>query len=286
MQPFRRPLGLALLLTGAVAAVHAGAGTPLVILLAALLPAVTYAAVCAWIAHRLQHRVHVVAATFLCGAVLAASLSTIGNDLLHVWLTTWLGEQQARGLTPILGAPVIEEASKALALLALLAYLRGGFSTVVDGILDGACVGIGFAMTENVGYFTLAAVQGGTAGLVRSLYLRGLVEGLNHAAFTGAVGAGLGFACVTASARGRVAAPVVGFAAAVLQHVVWNAVASRAVMDVLCDPQLAGGACRSTPEPFALFATVPLIVALAVGPGVVGLLVIAIRTSRRKGARR
>ena len=274
MQPLHRPLVLVLLLTGAVAAVHAGTGTPLVILLAALLPAVTYAAACAWIAHRLQHRVHVLAATFLCGAVIAALLSAIGNDLLHVWLTAWLGEQQARDLTPILGAPVIEEASKALALLALLAYLRGGFSTIVDGILHGACVGIGFAMTENVGYFTLAAVQGGTAGLVRSVYLRGLVEGLNHATFTGAVGAGLGFARVTASARGRVVGPLVGFAAAILQHVVWNLVASRAVMDALCDPQVAGGACRSTPEPFALFATVPLIVALAIGPGVIALLII------------
>jgi len=271
----RRPLVLVALLAGAVAAVHAGAGIPLVILLAALLPAVTYAAVCAWIAHRLRHRVYVLAATFFFGAVIAASLSAIGNDLLHVWLTTWLGEQQARALIPTLGAPVIEEASKALALLALLAHLRGGFSTVVDGILHGACVGIGFAMTENVGYFTLAAVQGGTAGLVRSVYLRGLVEGLNHATFTGAAGAGLGFARVTASARGRVVGPLVGFAAAVLQHVVWNVVASRAVMDALCDPQVAGGACRSTPEPFALFAIVPLIVALAIGPGMIALLVIA-----------
>jgi RsiW-degrading membrane proteinase PrsW (M82 family) len=211
--------------------------------------------------------------------VIAACLSAIANDLLHVWLTARLGEQQARNLTPVLGGPLIEEASKALALLALLAYLRGGFSTVIDGILHGACVGIGFAMTENVGYYTLAALQGGTAGFVRSVYLRGLIEGLNHATFTGAVGAGLGCARVATSARGRVVAPLVGFAAAVLQHVVWNFVASRAVMDALCDPQVPGGACRSTPEPFALFATVPLIVALAIGPGVIALLVITARTS-------
>jgi RsiW-degrading membrane proteinase PrsW (M82 family) len=280
VQALRRPLVLGLLLTGAVAAVHAGTGTPLVILLAALLPAVAYAALFSWIARSLQQRAHVLAATFLCGAVIAACLSAIANDLLHVWLSARLGEQQARNLTPVLGGPLIEEACKALALLALLAYLRGGFSSVVEGILHGACVGIGFAMTENVGYFTLAALQGGTAGLVRSVYLRGLIEGLNHATFTGAIGAGLGFARVATAACGRVGAPLVGFAAAVLQHVVWNFVASRAVMGALCDPQV-GGACRSTPEPFALFATVPLIVTLAIGPGVIALLVIAVRTSGR-----
>jgi len=283
MTPVLRSAVFLLLLFGAVAAVHASTGTPLVILLAALLPALAYAALFTWIARRLQCRVHVLEAIFVGGAVIAAGLSVIASDLLHVWFTAQLGEQAVHDLTPAFGAPVVEEASKALALL-LVTSLRGRPSSVVDGILCGACVGIGFAMIENVGYFTLAVVQGGPLGLVRSVYLRGLVEGLNHASFTGAVGAGLAFARGATSVRARIGAPVAGFAAAVLQHVIWNLVASNAVMDVLCDPPIAGGSCRGAPTPLALFATVPLIVTLAIGPGVSALLVVAVRTSR--GARR
>jgi RsiW-degrading membrane proteinase PrsW (M82 family) len=46
------------------------------------------------------------------------------------------------------------------------------------GIVYGALAGLGFAATENLGYHTLAAVQGRRAGSGRrALYLRGLLRG-------------------------------------------------------------------------------------------------------------
>jgi hypothetical protein len=66
-----------------------------------------------------------------------------------------------------------------------------------------------------------------------------------------------------------------GFLAAITQHVVWNAWASKAITDVLCGAADPGGACRAVPAPTDLFGTVPLIAAVSVAPGlvVIGLLV-------------
>jgi RsiW-degrading membrane proteinase PrsW (M82 family) len=278
-------LAVALTLTAAAGLVHSGVGTPPVIVLSAFVPALGYSVLLAWIGRRSRRATHVILATFVCGGLIAAILSTTANDLFQLWLVRVLGASDANRWTPLFGAPVIEEVSKTVALLVFLAYVRGTL-TVLDGILHGALVGIGFAMTENIDYFILAAVQGGMPGLARSVYLRGCIEGLNHATFTASVGAAIGYARLVSSAGASVAVASIGLVAAVLQHIVWNALASRAVMDALCDPQVAGGPCRDTPDFVALFAIAPLIVALSVGPGLVALVLIGVRTSRRSAAGR
>ena len=130
---------------------------------------------------------------------------------------------------------------------------------------------------ENASYLTVAAVQGGRVGLLSGMYLRGFVEGLTHAVFTAAVGAGLGWA---GRARAAKAAPVLGFAAAVGQHVAWNAVGSRAITVALCGAAFSGAPCADRPAPEALFVTAPLITVACLGPGGVALLAVA-RAARR-----
>ena len=58
-------------------------------------------------------------------------------------------------------------------------------------IVLGAAVGIGFAASENLVYLTFALIQGGTLGLWKGLYLRGLLGGVAHAVFTGTAAAGV-----------------------------------------------------------------------------------------------
>jgi RsiW-degrading membrane proteinase PrsW (M82 family) len=205
-------------------------------------------------------------AMLLWGSGVAAPLALVVNDLLVAGA--------GRELTAVLAAPLAEETIKALALLALLLLLPGEVRDARDGILCGALVGVGFAPVENASYLTLAAIQGGPGGLLSGLYLRGVVEGLNHAVFTAAVGAGLGWA---RSGRARLAAPALGFGAAVGQHVLWNAVASRAITVSLCGAETPGGACASAPAPEALFVTAPLIAMAALGPGGLALLAVARR---------
>src|SRR5262245_54121314 len=257
-------------------------GTPPVVLFAAVVPAVCYSGLLVLIDRYEQEPGHLLLAMFLWGAVIAAFLSSTGNDFFHTWAVGVVGEDRARSFTPVLGAPVIEEAAKAAALFTLFLVWHEEFDDVIDGIVYGALVGVGFAMTENISYFTLAAVQGGMSGLVQSIYLRSFLGGFNHAAFTAAVGAGLGYARETLSTKTRILAPVIGLLAAILQHIAWNAVASQMITNVLCNQEFPDGPCQPVSSKVGLFVAIPLIVVGFIGPGGLMLLVIATLALRRE----
>jgi RsiW-degrading membrane proteinase PrsW (M82 family) len=253
------------------------AGTPGMILLPALLPAAAYASLLALLTRYRRELGWVLLAMLLGGTMLAGALSTATNELTQLALARAVGRALAAALTPAVAAPILEELCKALPLLLVL-WLRGGSRRpVLDGIAYGALVGLGFAVAENLHYFTLAAVQG---GLARSLYLRGLLGGLNHAIFTATVGAGIGGMMQARSARLGLAALGASFAAACAEHMLWNAWASRAITTVLCGASEPDGACRAVPDPFDLYVTVPVIAALAAAPGAL-LLAAILRRARR-----
>ncbi len=257
-------------------------GTPLIILLTALVPAVCYSGLLVLIDRYEREPGRLLLVAFFWGAVIAAFLSSTVNDFFHIWVIDIVGADRAHLLTPVLVAPIIEEISKAIALFILLLFWHEEFDNVIDGIVYGALVGTGFAMTENLGYFTLAAVQGGMSGLVQSIYLRSFLGGFNHAAFTAAAGAGFGYAREALSAKMRLLAPVIGLVGAILQHIAWNAIASQMIMGVLCNQEISGGPCQPAPDEIGLFVTIPLIVAMFIGPGGLTLLVITVLALRRE----
>ena len=273
----RLPVLLVLLaLPAAVAFVRLLATTPAAVLLGAALPPLACAALLVLAARRARDPAALLGA-FLWGAVVAAFFATWVNDAFVVWA----GEGRWRPVVPAVAAPLVEEAAKAAGLVLLVALRRGALHDVLGGIVWGALVGLGFTLTENVRYLLLAAVQGGPAGLGRAIYLRALVGGFTHAAFTATAGAGLGWGCQTRSPRARRLAPPLGLLAAMGQHVGWNAVVSGAIARVVCNPALPGGPCREAPTEAGLFVTIPLIVAATLGPGVLALVVIAVRAARR-----
>ena len=106
------------------------------------------------------------------GALGAAFLASAMNDALSVWVDAVAGEEGARAFVPALGGPIVEEVTKAAGLVAILLLAPGALAGLVDGIVCGALVGLGFTMTENIRYLTLAALQGGSAGLDRALWVR------------------------------------------------------------------------------------------------------------------
>jgi RsiW-degrading membrane proteinase PrsW (M82 family) len=226
--------------------------TPAFIVVAAVIPALAYALLLVALDGRRPRPWSALLASFFWGAVVAAFCSARVNDLVAAGLTAAAGE--ARAL-------------KAAGLLLLLAVRPSLLRSARDGIVDGAWIGLGFDLAENLEYLTLAAVQGGTAGLMRGMWVRGFLGGLKHAVFTGTVGAGIGWARDARSRRPRWVA----------QHAAWNAVASEAITRALCGAAAAHAACRATPADLALFVSVPLIVLLFVGPGALTLLAIARR---------
>jgi len=257
------------------------AGTPLVILLAAGIPAAAYAVAILRIDRYRREPLAALVAAFVGGALLAAGAAGAINDAVLAYVEGLVGAASARQVTPVLVAPVLEEVAKAAVLAAVLRTWFASFNNVLDGIVYGALVGLGFAMAENIGYFTLAAVQGGPRGLVQGLYLRAVLEGLIHPAFTAATGAGFGYVREARSAPRRWSAAVIGLGAAVVQHVVWNGAVSAGLTQLLCAAATPDGPCQVVPPPARLYAVAPVVIVAFLAPGI---LVLGAMARARLGA--
>src|SRR5207244_1618973 len=106
-----------------------------------------------------------------------------------------------RRITEIgLMAPIVEEAVKAIILVVLFVFSWREFDDMLDGIIYGAMVGLGFAFVENVLYLTGSAYddaigsQPNVGSVIQLWLLRAGLFGLNHSMFTAFTGAALGLA--------------------------------------------------------------------------------------------
>ena len=197
-------LGVVLLVVAAIWFARVLVGTPLLIIGAAAAPAALWTAAICWIQRGAGRPPALLLASFVWGAAAAAFLSHALNDLGRVWVALLAGADDARAVSSTLVAPIIEEGTKAAGMVLLLLVRRHrDFAGVRDGIVYGGLIGIGFVFTENLLYFMFAILQGGEARLVRSVYLRGLLAGGDHAVFTATIGAGIGWAVATTSRRAR-----------------------------------------------------------------------------------
>jgi protease PrsW len=256
-------------------------GHPPSIVAAAVAPPLVYAALVALLDRRRPRPWAAFVAALLWGVIAAACAAAPLNDLLLDHLAGATALARARSLAATAGAPVVEELLKGLGPLLLLLLRPDLLRTPRDGIVCGAFVGLGFDLAEGFQYLTLAAVQGGYAGLARGVWVRGVLAGLKHAVFTATTGAGLGWVQRVPQRRGRLAVPLLALLTAIAQHAVWNAVASDAITKALCGAPSAEARCLPAPSDLALFVSVPLIVAVCLGPGALALAAIA----RRRGPR-
>ena len=214
----------------------------------------------------------VLIAAFLWGALVATFVSALLNDLIGAIIAGAFGELVGELITASAVAPIVEETAKGCALLLLLLILRREFDNVLDGIVYGSLVGIGFAMTENILYFGRVYLEGGLIGLGVLFYVRVILGGFGHALYTATTGAALGYARETGSRILAVVVPPLGYGLAILQHAAWNAIAGALLPSVL--PEL---------DPFLLlFVVMPLESLFLTGPGLVTLLLIALFAWRRE----
>lgn len=274
----RRQLAVAVAVVGLLLAVLAGlrqnvAGTPGVILAAALIPPAGFAAVVLLLGRRDSVPWLPSLGAFLWGGTAAPLAALALNDAALRALP--------QGLVTAVVGPLGEEVSKGGALAVVMLAWPGALCGVRDGIVYGALAGLGFAATENLGYYMIAAVQGGSPGLARALYVRGLLEGLNHAAFTAIIGAAVGHSRLR-PAVWRSGLPVLagGLAVAVAVHGAWNALASTAITTLLCNAPAQGAACAPAPRLLDLLVSVPVLVAAFIGPLAALLVTLALRDRR------
>ena len=177
--------------------------------------------------HKEPWRLVLVAAAW--GAVVATALVVWGE-------TVWESSAQhalvpGPGLDTSLAfmAGSLEELAKGLAVLLLFLVMRKDFDDVVDGIVYGAAVGLGFNFLESISYMTnlysIFAPEGnGFAAAAIQWYGRqvlGLFFG--HATYTAFIGAGIGIARQLPDVRRKVLAIAAGFIVAIAGHFSWDA---------------------------------------------------------------
>lgn len=191
--------------------------------IAALAPAMVYC----WLVLRLDRYeaepLRAILGAFAWGAIGAATLALILEIITGGALIFVIGDNAASVVSSVLAAPIIEETTKGIALLVLLRWRRDEFDDLLDGLIYGAVIGLGFAMTENVLYFGAEYLKHGAGGLGRLFVARVVLFGFGHAVYTATTGAAVGWAREHPERRGAWRLiPVAGWALAVLQHVLWN----------------------------------------------------------------
>jgi RsiW-degrading membrane proteinase PrsW (M82 family) len=165
----------------------------------------------------------VVIGAFAWGAVGAVFFSLIIELISGALLITTVGEDAGTILTLGVGAPIIEETCKGLALLGLLFFYRDELDNVLDGLVYGALIGLGFAMTENMLYFGAAYIEDGLSAFGVLFIVRAVIDGFGHALYTGTFGAAIGWSRTRyRQGKMRIVVPVIGWCLAVFQHFLWN----------------------------------------------------------------
>lgn len=185
-------------------------------LLAAFFPTALYTLMLWWLDRYEKEPLHLLLVTFVWGAVPALALAIVAELALDGAAATLIGPDAPATVV----APVIEETLKALVLIGIFVFARREFNGVLDGIIYGALVGFGFAMSENILYFIAYREQ-----FVGTWLLRAIVFGFNHAFYTSIVG--IAFGMVRYEQRrwaGYVAVPVALWLAILLHalHNIWT----------------------------------------------------------------
>lgn len=173
---------------------------------------------------------------FAWGALVAVIISIFVNTLFGVVIGSAV--DIASGLpglgsvaTAVISAPLIEEASKGVGLLILLIFFRKYFDDILDGIVYGGVIALGFATVENVMYYgdglNRAYMEYGTGSdaLWSFLFLfslRGILSPFAHVTFTAMTGIGCGIARESHNTLVKIAMPILGYIIAVLLHGIWN----------------------------------------------------------------
>jgi RsiW-degrading membrane proteinase PrsW (M82 family) len=195
----------------------------LLALFGAIIPTLFYINLIWWLDRYEREPIWLLALAFLWGALPAVIVVLVPEVIFDNVLYSVLGKNRiADALSFGFSPPFFEESAKGVFLVGLLLSFWKHVDDALDGIIYGAMVGFGFAMTEDLVYFFGAYSHGGVGGELFNIFMRTVVFGMNHAFFTSWTGLGLGWARMHHGILHRVAAPVLGWLAAMFFHSVHN----------------------------------------------------------------
>lgn len=184
-----------------------------VVLLLALGPAIPMLTLALWLDRHEPEPAWLLFRTFLWGAVVATAVSGTTNGLV--------GAALGDSMAAVVSAPIGEEALKAAALLWVLRRYSVHLDSRLDAVVYALCVGLGFAVVENIDYYLEALTDDGVGGLATVVLLRGVMTPFLHPLFTALTALGVVAARRTRGTP-RVLWVLSGYAGAVLLHMTWN----------------------------------------------------------------
>ncbi|BCJ65302.1 PrsW family intramembrane metalloprotease [Polymorphospora rubra] len=211
------------------------------------------------------------AAAFAWGGLVATSAAIPGSGALQNLLAKLHSTEFTAAWGAAVAGPTVEEVVKTLGVVAIVLVARAQVNSVLDGVVYGALVGLGFQVVEDVIYAVNAVVIAGgddeVTPVVATFFVRGFLAGLwSHTLFGALAGAGIGYAVVRRdrSRPARTAMAGLALAGAWACHFLWNS-------PLLADGPGAGG--------FGL-----LLVLLAKGVPSLALILLVVRVARHREA--
>lgn len=191
-------------------------------LLAAMIPTAIYAATFYWADRYEREPMWLVTLAFWWGAIPAVVVSVWGEMMVGARFLHGPGNVAATLTESTFLVPAVEEVAKALALFAIFRWAYAEFDDSLDGLLYGAMVGFGFAMTENFLYFVSSYGARSLGDFTTLVFLRSILFGLNHALYSGLTGLGLGLARNSPRPYANWLYPLLGLLSAIVVHGLHN----------------------------------------------------------------
>jgi RsiW-degrading membrane proteinase PrsW (M82 family) len=192
-------------------------------LVTATIPVPLYVIVVLWIDRYESEPPWMLAVAFFWGALVAVFVAFLLNTLVGLIVGALTHNLKAgETFAAVISAPIVEECAKAIILFIFFFARKDEFDGVIDGIVYGSLVALGFAMTENIQYYGKAALEGGGGGLTLTLLIRGAFAPFSHPLFTSMTGIGLGLARQSNNIAVKTLTPILGLLMAIFMHSIWN----------------------------------------------------------------
>ncbi|MFC0526169.1 PrsW family intramembrane metalloprotease [Phytohabitans kaempferiae] len=169
------------------------------------------------------------ATAFAWGGLVATTVSAPGSVAIQNMLAKGHSPAFAAAWGSAIAGPTVEEVAKTLGIVVIVLIARAQINSVLDGVIYGSLVGLGFQVVEDIVYAVSAvnaAGRGDEVGpVLATFFVRGFLAGLwSHTLFSALAGAGVASVLVRTdrTLRFRIGVAVACFLGAWACHFVWN----------------------------------------------------------------
>jgi RsiW-degrading membrane proteinase PrsW (M82 family) len=196
----------------------------LVSLFCGFVPMFLFAAFVYWLDRYEKEPKALLGAAFFWGVVIAAGGAFIINTAFGIGIYIFTGSESATEFgTASIIAPIVEEFLKGLAVMIVFFLFYREFDSILDGIIYGGIVALGFAATENTFYILDRGFnEGGWTGLWTLVFVRVFLVGWQHPFYTAFTGIGFAVSRTNKNVLVKWVAPLVGYVVAVSTHAFHN----------------------------------------------------------------